>query len=233
MTELQEHFDHIRGRIADAATRSGRNLAEVTLVAVSKTHPSESLAALHALGQRDFGESYVQEALPKMESLADKDIRWHFIGHLQTNKAKYCVGRFCLFHTLDSEKLAQALHTLAQAKGQRQAVLLQVNVGDEPQKSGIDLARVEALAATVLGFSGLDLAGLMCLPPYDEDPDATRPYFVALRQCRERLETRLGIVLPHLSMGMSTDFEAAVEEGATLVRVGSSIFGARPCLRNP
>lgn len=230
MHELNERRQHIRERIAAAAQRCGRNPDDIRLVAVSKAHPPAMLAALYALGQRDFGESYVQEAMDKLdalEALDALDIVWHFLGRLQSNKAKFCVGRFSLIHALDSEKLAQTLHKLAQAKNLQQQVLIQVNVGDEPQKSGVGLDRVEALVETVLALPGLKLAGLMCLPPFDLDPEATRPYFAALAACRAQLETRCALRLEHLSMGMSTDFEQAIEEGATLVRVGSALFGER------
>jgi pyridoxal phosphate enzyme (YggS family) len=227
MQELEQRYRLIKERIAAAALRVGRDPAQVQLVAVSKTHPASMIAACRSLGQRVFGESYAQEALDKLDALADLDIEWHFIGRLQTNKAKFCVGRFSLIHGVDSVKLAQTLHKLAQAKNLQQRVLLQVNVGSEPQKSGVSLDQADELVEAVLALPNLSLDGLMCLPPFDLDPEATRPYFKGLSALKQRLETRCALPLTHLSMGMSGDFEQAVEEGATLVRVGSALFGER------
>ncbi|KUG27962.1 hypothetical protein ASZ90_002184 [hydrocarbon metagenome] len=217
----------VRERIARACATVGRDPAGVTLVAVSKFHPPEAVAALLACGQRIFGESYVQEALPKMEALAHTDIQWHFIGRLQKNKAKFAVGRFALIHTVDSVELAQTLQKRALAAGIVQPVLIQVNVDDEPQKAGVSESLAPELAEAVCGIANLNLRGLMVLPRALDDPQAARPAFAALRVLRDALAVRLGRGLPVLSMGMSGDLEPAIEEGATHVRVGTDLFGPR------
>lgn len=250
---LLDRWAAVRARVDGAARAAGRGPAGVTLVAVSKYHPAASVAALAAAGQRDFGENYVQEALRKQAEVADMTgmgpdgpstaggtggagPRWHFIGHLQSNKAKDVVGRFALLHTVDSETLArkldQRLATLpAQGAGgvaPMQDILLQVNIGDEEQKSGVDPDDLPALADAVLALPRLRLLGLMCMPPIFDDGEASRPYFARLRELRDALAPRVGLPLSHLSMGMSHDVEVAVAEGATIVRVGTDIFGPRP-----
>ena len=233
-SSLSERYDAVMERLAAAIKSSGRARDDVTLVAVSKYHPAESIAALAALGHRDFGENYIQEALTKQDDLAELGLSWHFIGRLQSNKAKLAAGKFRMIHTLDSIKLAHTLHKHAEALAQRQesvgrqAVLIQVNVGQEAQKAGVDADELAPLAEAVMDLPSLELSGLMCLPPVFEGPEESRPYFVQLREARDRLRDRLGLALPHLSMGMSHDFEAAVAEGATMVRVGTDIFGPRP-----
>ena len=225
----------VRARVDAAVRAAGRGIDEVTLVAVSKLHSAEDMLAVALAGQRDFGENYVQEACAKQETLGNTPqcppLRWHFTGHVQSRKAKEVVGRFALIHTLDTEKLAGIMDRLAAEQGMRQAVLLQVNVGAEEQKSGVPLAELPALAEVVAGCAHLDLQGLMCLPPVFDAGMEARPHFALLRELRETLCTRLGLPLPHLSMGMSGDLEAAVLEGATLVRVGTDIFGARPAMK--
>nr|GBO97271.1 hypothetical protein YggS [Nitratidesulfovibrio sp. HK-II] len=241
----------VRARVDAAARAAGRDPAGIILVAVSKYHPAASVAALVAAGQRDFGENYVQEALRKQAEVADMTgkapsvvfspeqgdgPRWHFIGHLQSNKAKDVVGRFALIHTVDSDALARKLdQRLAGMPAQGadgappvQDILLQVNIGDEAQKSGVDPDDLPALAEAVLALPRLRLLGLMCMPPIFDDGEASRPYFARLRELRDALAARVGLPLPHLSMGMSHDAEVAVAEGATIVRVGTDIFGRRP-----
>jgi PLP dependent protein len=213
--------------VAAAAARVGRPAHEITLVAVSKHQPASAVATLADVGQVHFGENYVQEALAKQEELSRRPLQWHFIGRLQSNKAKHACGRFSLIHTVDSLKLAQTLHKFAHNVGVVQSILLQVNIGCEEQKAGIAFEELEKLALGCLACSGLRLQGLMCMPPLCTDPEDVRPYFKQLRQLRDSLEQRLGMALPHLSMGMSADFEQAVEEGATLIRVGTALFGPR------
>ena len=194
----------------------------VTLVAVSKGQSAAAIREAWAAGQRHFGENYVQEWRQKAEALADlPDLAWHFIGSLQTNKVKYLVGRVALVHTVDRLELAREISRRSAQKGVATAVLLEVNVAGEASKGGCAPAEVPALAEAVRAFPGLDLRGLMCIPPAEGDP---RPHFRALRALRDRLG------LAELSMGMSGDYLAAVEEGATLVRVGTAIFGERPRL---
>lgn len=228
-TELRERLQAVRERIADTCTSCGRDREDVTLVAVSKFHPVSAISAVAEAGQTDFGENYIQESLAKQEELADSLIKWHFIGKLQSNKAKFAAGRFALIHTVESLKLAQALHKRIDLEsGQRQAVLLQVNIGREDQKSGIMEEDLPELAEAVEGLDGIEMKGLMCITPFFGDPEGARPYFAKLRELRDGLEARLGRKLPHLSMGMSGDMSAAIEEGATIVRIGTDIFGSRP-----
>lgn len=249
MSALTERFERLSARLAKATARSGRRPGAARLVAVSKTHGAEAVAELAAYWSGNgplFGESYMQEAREKMPAvaalLAAKGLaapEWHFVGHVQSKKAKDLVGVFSLIHSLDSLKLAEAMQKAWQSRVRGapvgldqdapgpQAVLVQVNVGREKQKSGVDPDDLEALLNAVAAMPELKLQGLMCLPPLQEIGEHSRPYFVMLRQLRDAMQARCGLVLPELSMGMSDDFEAAVEEGATLVRVGTDIFGSR------
>jgi hypothetical protein len=205
-------------RIADVQARIARAAAgrAVTLVAVTKTHPPELVRAAHAAGLRTFGENYVQELAGKRAALADLDVAWHFIGHLQRNKAKDIAGQVALVHGVDSLALAQAID---RRTGERpQEILIEVNLAGERSKAGVAPHDVAALVDGVRGLGGVRCRGLMCIPPPDED---RRPHFRALAA----LARDLG--LPELSMGMSDDFETAIEEGATLVRVGTALFGPR------
>jgi hypothetical protein len=226
--ELAERTDEVRQALAEAAKQAGRAPEDVTLVAVSKLHPASDIRDLAETGQTEFGENYVQEALSKQEELAGLNVNWHFIGGLQSNKAKYVAGKFALVHSVDSSKLAQALHKKAVSLDTVQDILIQVNIAGETQKSGIMVEKLPELAEAVLGMEGVRLVGLMTLPPFFDDPERARPVFARLRELRDGLETRLGTALPHLSMGMTGDFVPAVQEGATLVRIGTRIFGARP-----
>jgi pyridoxal phosphate enzyme (YggS family) len=226
---MVERLHAVHERIACAARSAGRDPRGVRLVAVSKFHPARAVATLAAAGQLDFGESYVQEACSKQDALSHLALRWHCIGHIQTNKAKNMFGRFFYIHSLDSLRLAQALRRHIPA--QRQQVLIQVNVGDEEQKSGVQPVELPVLAERIAQMPEFELAGLMCLPPFFDDGALARPYFALLRELCERLRARLGLALPELSMGMSGDFVEAVAEGATLVRIGTDIFGPRPVRR--
>ena len=234
-TDFAGRLGLIHRRIEEAARRAGREPGMVRLIAVSKMQPLEALQTAMEAGQIDFGENYVQEALAKRTALAGTHARWHFVGHVQTNKAKDVAGRFGLIHTVDSLTFAATLHrrlpedTAAETgvPARHQGVLIQVNIGREAQKSGVDPDELPRLAEELLTLPRLCLRGLMCLPPLFDDPEGARPYFARLRELRDDLEARLGCTLPELSMGMSGDFEAAVEEGATLVRVGTSLFGPR------
>jgi len=226
---LRQRYLSVRDRLDEAVRRSGREPRDVTLVAVSKFHPAEAIRVVAEAGHAAFGESYAQEALPKQDALRDLPLEWHYIGRLQTNKAKDVTGRFALIHTVDSLKLAETLSRRL-ADGTRQGVLLQINVGQEAQKAGVEATDAEQLAESILALPNLRLHGLMCLPPFFDDGEAARPYFAALREQRDRLAARLGVALPCLSMGMSGDFVQAVEEGATLVRIGTDIFGERTTL---
>ena len=220
-------------RLDKAVSAAGRKREDVTLVAVSKLHAAEDVARVAAAGQVDFGENYVQEALQKRQDLAADPacahIRWHMIGHVQSRKAPLVAGAFSLLHTLDSRKLADGLEKRLVALDARQPVLFEINVGAEPQTSGIMAEDLPELADYVLEqCPHLDVQGLMCLPPVFDAGDAARPYFARLRRLCEDLRARTGLALPHLSMGMSGDFPAAVAEGSTIVRIGTDIFGPRP-----
>lgn len=216
---IRENVAAIEERIARACARSGRTRGEVTLVAVSKTFPASFVEDAIDAGITEVGENRVQEAREK-KPLVRGAARWHLIGHLQTNKARDAVRLFDVIQAVDSLDLAEKLARAAEAHGKRQDVMLQVNIGDEPQKSGIERAEVEAVARQAAALASLRVIGLMALPPIGT-PEESRPYFRELRSMRDALG------LEHLSMGMSEDFEAAIEEGSTIVRVGRAIFGSR------
>ncbi|HIU17667.1 MAG TPA: YggS family pyridoxal phosphate-dependent enzyme [Candidatus Avidesulfovibrio excrementigallinarum] len=228
--DFAERLAGVQQRIADAAARSGRTASDVTLVAVSKFHPAEAVREALACGQLCFGENYVQEALAKQQSLLDASPapHWHFIGHVQTNKAKDVAGRFELIHTVDDIRLAEGLNRRLPETVPFQKVLLQVNLGHEPQKSGVEDDDLPRLAEAVMQLPKIRVLGLMGMPPFFDNGEAARPYFAHLRELRDALAVRLGCALPVLSMGMSGDFEQAIEEGATLIRVGTTLFGPRP-----
>lgn len=216
---IRENVASVEGRIARACARAGRTRGEVTLVAVSKTFPASFIDDAIDAGISEVGENRVQEAREK-KPLVRGAARWHLIGHLQTNKARDAVKLFDVIQAVDSLDLAGKLARAAEAHGKRLDVMLQVNIGDEPQKSGIERAEVEAVARQVSALASLRVIGLMAIPPIGT-PEASRPYFRELRSMRDALG------LEHLSMGMSEDFEAAIEEGSTIVRVGRAIFGSR------
>ena len=219
---VAERLEAVGERIATACARAGRDPASVTLVAVGKHHPAERIREAWEAGQRAFGENYVQELADKAAALADlDDVRWHFIGHLQRNKAKIIVAVGAVVETVDGVKLAEELDRRGAALGRVVPVLVQVNVGGEAQKSGCAPSELPALVERVRACAQLDLRGLMTVPPFDLDPEATRPLFAELAS--------LGAAhrLKELSMGMSGDLEVAIEEGATIVRVGTAIFGPR------
>lgn len=220
--KIEASLLEVQARIAMASARAGRSPSSVRLIAVSKTHSPEAIRAAHAAGQRDFGESYVQELIKKAEALADLDgVRWRLVGHLQRNKAKDVIAVGAAVDSVDSVRLGEALARRAEAAARRTEVLVQVNVGREPQKSGCAPEDVGALVAALRAMPALDVRGLMTVPPHTDDPEGARPFFRELRA----LAAREG--LPELSMGMTHDLEIAVEEGATMVRVGTAIFGPR------
>ena len=222
MTGVAERLTAVRSRIEAACVRAGRAPDSVVLVAVSKLQPASAVREAYEAGQRVFGENYVQELADKARSLEDlHDLRWHFIGHLQRNKAKDVVRVAHCVETLDSVRLAEALASRASERGRPLEVLLQVNVAREPQKAGCSPEAVPELVAAVRALDALRLRGLMTVPPASDVPDDARPHFRALRALAEAQG------LPVLSMGMSADLEAAIAEGATVVRVGSAIFGRR------
>jgi pyridoxal phosphate enzyme (YggS family) len=229
MSEISDNLARVRERIETAARRCGRDPLKVRLVAVSKTVLAEKVRQAIEAGVKILGENYVQEAQKKIEVLGH-NVAWHFIGHLQTNKTKVAVRLFDLIHSVDSLNLAQELNRQAQEQGKVLPVLLQVNLSGETTKFGAREKEISEIMEKLSTMEGLLVKGLMTMPPYFEDPEASRPYYVELRKLIERLgRLKLSrISIEELSMGMSNDFEVAVEEGATLVRVGTAIFGPRP-----
>ena len=229
---IAENLAEVRQRIGDAARRSGRAASDITLVAVSKTFAVDRVREAIAAGQREFGENKVQEGLGKAESTADTAVRWHLIGHLQSNKARKAALAFACIQSVDSVDLLQRLDAAAAARpgaSARLEILVQVDFAGEATKFGAAPDEAERIVRAAGAARAVQLAGLMMLPPWNEDPEQTRPWFVRAREFRDRL-VRDGIpgdVLRHLSMGMSHDYEAAIEEGATIVRVGTAIFGKR------
>jgi pyridoxal phosphate enzyme (YggS family) len=222
-----ERLQEVLARIEDACRRSGRDPKEVTLLGATKTVPPEVIRTFYRCGLKVFGENRAQEFLRKYEALADLSIDWHFIGRLQSNKVKYIMGKVSLIHSLDRESLADEIQKRAQRAGVVQDVLVEVNLGGEETKGGVDPAGLKGLVEYVLNKPNIKVLGLMAIPPYREDPEEVRPYFAKLRNLKEELEREFGLDLPHLSMGMSHDFEVAVEEGATIVRIGTLLFGER------
>ena len=225
MTQIAQNLEAVRSRINTASHKAGRDPAAVRLVAVSKTVPLERIKAAMAAGQRLFGENYLQEARGKIATL-NAEVSWHFIGHLQSNKAKGAVELFELIHGVDRLKLAYALEAAAASIGTLQKILLQINLAGETSKSGASPEAAAELLREIILLPHLRVLGLMTMPPFLE-PEAVRPYFRALRELRDHLQDFSGQPLPELSMGMSGDYEVAIEAGATLVRVGTAIFGSR------
>lgn len=227
--EISQNLKTVQRRIAETCTRCGRDPGAVRLVSVSKTMSVETVLLAIQAGADIFGENYIQEAREKCGILAEFQVSWHFIGHLQTNKAKYAVKLFELIHSVDSLRLAAELDREARKIGKVQKVLIQVNIGKEASKSGIDAESTEALIRSISVFPNISVQGLMVIPPFFDEPERVRPYFRELRELRDLLDEQAiaGIRMYELSMGMTGDFEAAIEEGATLVRIGTAIFGER------
>ncbi|NIM50172.1 MAG: YggS family pyridoxal phosphate-dependent enzyme [Gemmatimonadales bacterium] len=229
------NFDAVPGNLAQVREDIARIQAHeglsgnITIVAVTKGHPPEAARAACRSGLPDLGENRVQEALAKMDELPDLPVHWHLVGHLQTNKAKFVPGRFTMVHSIDSVRVAEALNRAMKrrSEGAVLPVLLQVNVGGEAQKSGCDPAEVEELAGQVVTLPTLELRGLMTMAPFTDDENVQRRVFRGLRRLREQLQST-GLALPELSMGMSDDFRAAVAEGASILRLGTVLFGERP-----
>lgn len=227
MSNIPARISTIHEAMALAAHRAGRDPSGIRLVAVSKTHPASAVASAAATGQRIFGESRVQEAREKIPS-CPPGLDWHFIGHLQKNKIRQALPLFHFFHSIDSTPLAQALDRIAGESGTPAEGLLEVNVSGEETKHGFTPDGLRAAFAALAALPHLRVRGLMTMAPYSDNPEDARPVFRVLRQLRDELQSSHGHPLPELSMGMSGDFEPAIEEGSTLVRVGTSIFGERP-----
>src|SRR3989454_3493852 len=229
MIDLKDNIARVQERIAEACGRVSRRPDGVKLVAVSKTVPPDRIRAAYDAGLRDFGENRVQEASSKRAALSDLTVTWHLVGHLQTNKAKLARELFHCVHSLDSLRLAQKLDEAAVCSGDRLPVLIEVNLGEEQAKSGVREQDILPLAEQVGRLATIELRGLMVLPPFFEDPEQARPFFRRLRELARTIESASlpGVSMRELSMGMSHDFEVAIEEGATMVRVGTAIFGRR------
>jgi hypothetical protein len=226
---IAENLTAVRARLDTAARAAGRDPASVRLIAVSKTFSLDHVRSAAAAGQLDFGENRVQEALQKIEAATELQIRWHLIGHLQSNKARKAVGPFACIHSVDSLDLLQRLEEAAQAQGASPEVLVQVDLAGESTKFGAPPDEARRIVRGAASCRGVRLAGLMLMPPWLEDLEKVRPYFARLREFRDELATGEADAssLRELSMGMSHDFEVAIQEGATMVRVGTAIFGRR------
>ena len=226
MVSIAENLDRVRERIAHAAAKSGRSTSDVELVVITKTHPVEKVREAIDAGQTLFGESRVQEARAKIPELPS-NVRWHFVGHLQKNKVRHALPLFEMIHSVDSLALAQDMNRIAQEEGLHPRLLLEVNVAGEWSKFGFAPDKLREQMEALLALPRLSILGLMTIPPLAEEAEASREYFVQLREVRDHLQTEFRVDLAHLSMGMTQDFPIAVEEGATLVRVGTAIFGER------
>jgi pyridoxal phosphate enzyme (YggS family) len=225
MPSIKENYLKVMERIEKAARRVGRDPKEIKLVAVSKTVEAARVKEAIEAGVSILGENYVQEAQKKIEEIG-KPVPWHFIGHLQSNKAKYAVRLFDMIHSIDSLTLAEELNRRAEQVGQVTKVMIEVNISGEATKFGADEEKVFSIVKGILNLRHLSLEGLMTMPPYFDSPEMSRPYYIKLRDLKEKM-AKEGISLKELSMGMSNDFEIAIEEGATYVRVGTAIFGER------
>jgi pyridoxal phosphate enzyme (YggS family) len=229
MTVLSENIKKIKKRIHNAALACGRNPEEVRLVAVTKTVGPERIRQAADCGLQCFGENYIQEAREKIKNLADVKASWHFIGHLQSNKAKYAVKLFDLIHSVDSLKLALELNRYAEKQNTVQKILIQVNTGEEQSKSGTSPHETENLIESMSELENILVCGLMTIPPYFDAPEKVRPFFRSLARLKKQIAARSfkNVEMKELSMGMTGDFEAAIEQGATMVRIGTAIFGKR------
>lgn len=233
--EIKENLGRVKGEIEDVCRRVARDPAGVTLITVTKTFGLDMVKRAISAGATDLGENYVQEAKEKIEEIvregpgAGGGVRWHFIGHLQKNKAKYAVKLFDLVHSVDSLPLAVELDKRAKGVEKVQDILVQVNISHEDQKSGISVEGVVGLVEEISRLENLRIRGLMGMPPFGLDPEEVRPFFITLRELREKVRDQniVGVSMEELSMGMSADYPVAIEEGATMVRVGTAIFGPR------
>ena len=233
LSTIRENLQQVRQKIELAARRASRKPEEILLIGVSKTHPADTIREAYDAGLRHFGENRVQEWEGKLGALADLSARWHLIGHLQSNKAARAAKVFHSIDSVDDWSLAQRLDRAQAEKnsGEKLRVLIEVHMGGEETKSGVSEADLPELAERVMTLPHLEFAGLMCIPPFRENPEEARSFFETLRKLKDRVESRIGRPLPTLSMGMSHDLETAILEGSTEVRIGTAIFGIRP--KNP
>ena len=226
MSSILDNLERVREEIAQAAAKAGRHVKDVELVAIAKTHPAEKVREAVEAGQTLFGESRVQEARAKIPELSS-NIRWHFVGHLQKNKVRQALPLFEMIHSVDSLALAQDINRIAEEEGLYPRVLLEVNVAGEGSKFGFAPDKLREQMEALLALPRLSIEGLMCIPPLTVESEGSRKFFVEVRELRDSLEKEFNMKLPQLSMGMTQDFLIGIEEGATLVRVGTAIFGER------
>ncbi|WDP93049.1 MAG: YggS family pyridoxal phosphate-dependent enzyme [Desulfobacter sp.] len=227
--QIQNNIKAIEAKIRQHAQDCGRNPDAITLIGVSKRKPAALIRKAIEAGHGNFGENYIQEAMEKIDEIGRNAATWHFIGHLQSNKAKFAVKYFDLIHTVDKVKRAREINKQAAKIGKVQEILIQINIAEEETKSGAGAEEALELARQISSFDNLSVKGLMCMPPFFTDPEEARPYFRAVKQISLDIknENLSNVTMDHLSMGMSNDFGVAIEEGATLVRVGTAIFGSR------
>lgn len=225
---MRENYLSVMERVERAARRAGRKPEDIKVLAVCKSVDVEKIQVLIDLGHKLFGENYVQEARKKIPTLKG-DVDWHFIGHLQTNKVKYAMELFSMIESVDSLRLAEEISKRAVQQGRIFPVLIEVNVGEEETKYGVRCSDIPRFIETVGAYPGIKIMGLMTIPPFEADPEKTRPYFRMMRKIAEEIEKKgiKAVEMKELSMGMSADFEVAIEEGATIVRIGTAIFGER------
>ena len=226
MNSVSQNLESVREQIAQAAAKAGRAVEDIELVAITKTHPAEKVREAIEAGQTLFGESRVQEARAKIPELPS-NTRWHFVGHLQKNKIRHALPLFEMIHSVDSLVLAQDIDRIAEEEGLHPRVLLEVNMAGEGSKFGFSSEKLHDQMEELLALPRLSILGLMTIPPFAEEAEESRKYFARLRELRDRLQTGFRVDLAQLSMGMTQDFPVAIEEGATLVRVGTAIFGER------
>jgi len=229
MSSIKDNLDTIHKHIFDTAVSSGRKPEHIRLIAVSKKQSTEAVIECINAGAKNFGENYIQEAIDKIQTIGKNLANWHFIGHLQSNKAKFAVQYFDYIHTVDTEKLAREIDKQAGKINKIQKILVQVNIGKEDTKSGTRIEDTLKLITRIRSYPNIAIRGLMCMPPYFSDPDEARIYFKQLVRIQEKIGEQKyeNVSMGHLSMGMSNDFKVAIEEGSTMVRVGTAIFGGR------
>ena len=225
---IKNNLELINEKIEKAAQRSGRKRSDIKLLGVSKQVDTDRIKEAIKCGHFNFGENYVQEFISKYETLSEyKDIDWHFIGHLQKNKVKYIIDKVSLIQSVDTISLAEEINKRAEKLGLQITILIEINLGEESSKSGIEISELDSFLEQIFAFDNLKISGLMALPPFCENAQDSRRYFIKLRELRDRFNSSYNN-LNELSMGMSSDYEIAIEEGATIVRVGTAIFGERP-----
>ncbi|MEA1968034.1 MAG: YggS family pyridoxal phosphate-dependent enzyme [Thermodesulfobacteriota bacterium] len=229
MITIKERLLAIKNDIKKSAQGCNRNPEEIILIGVSKKKEAKTVIQGIDAGLETLGENYIQEAMDKIDTIGKKRASWHFIGHLQSNKAKFAVNYFDLIHTVDKLKLAKEINKQAEKINKTQAILMQINISEEDSKSGVSADDALVLAEEISKFNNLSLKGLMCMPPFFDNPEKARPYFKALAEIKATIEQAdiANISMEHLSMGMSYDFMVAIEEGATMVRIGTAVFGER------